>query len=98
MSALSRKKRILDLALHLDKNECSDPTLIKNNNEEYNNIGKCLYFNYESNAFYKWLWCFLHFCKYLKKNTENSVVAVTSDHIILFTINNKKKFLIYLIL
>ncbi|XP_063899138.1 uncharacterized protein LOC135119170 [Helicoverpa armigera] len=38
MSALSRKKRILNLALQLNENNCSDPTTNRNNNEERNNL------------------------------------------------------------
>ncbi|KAH9629615.1 hypothetical protein HF086_002551 [Spodoptera exigua] len=38
MSALSRKKRILNLALQMDENNYSDPTTNRNNNEERNNI------------------------------------------------------------
>ncbi|XP_047035290.1 uncharacterized protein LOC124641281 [Helicoverpa zea] len=38
MSALSRKKRILNLALQINENNCSDPTTYRNNNEERNNL------------------------------------------------------------
>ncbi|KAJ8708826.1 hypothetical protein PYW08_010208 [Mythimna loreyi] len=38
MSALSRKKRILNLALQMDENNCSEPTTNRNNNKESNNL------------------------------------------------------------
>jgi hypothetical protein len=60
MSALSRKKRILDLALQQDNNYSSDSTSNKNNNEELSYPGKYLNIIFTLDAFKMYLKSFFN--------------------------------------